>query len=136
MDSMILRTASAFLVGLLAVLSVFMLVRGHDAPGGGFVGGLLLAAAVAIRQLSHGVDQARSLLGVDPRALIGIGLALVAISAGLGLVIAGPLLAPLEIGHLPPLGKIGTVFLFDLGVYVAVAGTAMTILLAVDPEAS
>lgn len=134
MDSMILRTTSAFLVGLVAVLSVFMLVRGHDHPGGGFVGGLLLATAVAIRQLSHGVESARALLRADPRTVTGIGLVLVVVASSLGLILVGPLLTPLTVGQLPPLGKLGTVLLFDVGVYLVVAGTALTILLAVDPE--
>jgi multicomponent Na+:H+ antiporter subunit B len=134
MESFILRAASRFLTGLLALLSIFMLLRGHDAPGGGFVGGLLLAAAVAVRSLSHGARSARATLRIDPRTLVGVGL-LVATAAGcISLAFGAPLLSPLWLGALPGVGHLGTVVLFDLGVYLVVAGTALTILLTLAED--
>lgn len=134
MQSLILRTSSAFLVGLLAVLSVFLLLRGHDHPGGGFVGGLLLAAAVAIRLLSHGLADAQAMLRIHPRTLVGIGLVIITTATCLGLVAGGPLLWPLTVAYVPVIGEVGTVLLFDLGVYVVVAGTTLTILFTLDRE--
>lgn len=134
-DSYIFRTASGTLSRLLAVLSLFFLFRGHDAPGGGFVGGLLLSAAVILRALSHGPEEARRVFGIDPRTLVGIGLAVAALGGTAGLLVTGVLFAPLAVGHVPALGALGTVLVFDIGVYIVVAGTAVKILLVMIEEA-
>lgn len=134
MSSLILRTLSGFLVGLLAVLSVFMLLRGHDHPGGGFVGGLLFAAALAIRMLSHGPAAARTMLRVDPRGVAGAGLLCAALAACAGPIAGRPLLSPLVATKLAVIGELGTVLLFDVGVYLVVAGTALSLLLTLDEE--
>jgi multicomponent Na+:H+ antiporter subunit B len=133
-EPLILRAASRLVTGLLALLSVFMLLRGHDDPGGGFIGGLLLAAGVAVRSLSHGPAAARALLRVDPRTLVGIGVLLAVAAALAGPVVGAPLLAPLWVATVPGVGHVGTVLLFDVGVYLAVAGTGLTILLVLAEE--
>jgi multicomponent Na+:H+ antiporter subunit B len=134
--SMFLRlsTTPAVLIMLFSVVSVFVLLRGHHAPGGGFAGGLLLAAAIAIQLLARGAAEARRVLVFDPRTLVGVGLALASLSACLGLVAGRSLLAPLWGPELPSLGRIGTVLAFDLGVYLIVAGTALTIIFALVEE--
>lgn len=134
MRSLVLQTTSGFLLGLLSVLSVFMLLRGHDAPGGGFVGGLLLAAGFALRSLSHGPAAARRALPAHPRTFVGAGLLVAVVAACAGMIAGQPLLAPLWAGRVPGLGSVGTVVLFDLGVYLVVAGTALTILLTLAEE--
>lgn len=134
MGSQILRTISGVIVALFAVLSVFFLIRGHDAPGGGFVGGLLLAAGLAVRLLSHGPRAARRALRVDPRTLTGLGLGLVTIAAWIGPVVGRAVLEPVEAGEIPGVGTAGTVLLFDLGVYLLVAGAATTFILTIAEE--
>lgn len=129
-----LSTTTSALVGLLAMLSVFMLARGHDAPGGGFVGGLLFASAIGIQLLAHGTAEARRMLRVDPRTLVGLGMAFVAVAAGAGLVAGRALLAPLTAFAASRLGQVGSVMLFDVGVYFVVAGTTLSILLAFVEE--
>lgn len=133
--SYVFRTASGTLSRLLAVLSLFYLFRGHEAPGGGFVGGLLLSAAVNLRALSHEPEEARRVFGIDPRTLVGLGLAIAAVGGAAGLIATGVLFEPLVIGHVPALGPVGTVLLFDVGVYIVVAGTAVKILLVMIEEA-
>jgi multicomponent Na+:H+ antiporter subunit B len=128
--SLIFRTTGPLLVALLALLSVFMLLRGHLAPGGGFVGGLLLAGAIAIQSLAEDTEAGRRMLRLDPRVLVGIGLLVAVISAVSGMVAGGGLLSPVHLGHVPGLGEIGSVLLFDIGVYLIVAGTATQILLS------
>ena len=136
MTSMFLRlsTTAAVLIMLLSVLSVFVLLRGHHAPGGGFAGGLLFAAAIAIQLLARGAAEARRVLVFDPRTLVGVGLSLAALAACLGIVVGRSLLAPLWGPELPGVGRIGTVLLFDLAVYLIVAGTALTIIFALTEE--
>ena len=81
MSSSILRTAARILMPLLLLLAIFLLWRGHNAPGGGFVAGLVIAIAYVLLMLADGVQDARRALLIQPRALLGIGL-LVALSSG------------------------------------------------------
>jgi len=128
--SLLLRTTASLLVGVLGVLSIFLLLRAHYAPGGGFAGGLVLAGAVAVKLLAHGVERARRTLRVHPRTLVGIGLVTAAGAACLGPVLDRPLLAPVAGPMIPSVGELGSVLVFDIGVYLIVAGTAVTIMFA------
>lgn len=65
MHSLILRTAGHFLLPLLLLFSVFLLLRGHDEPGGGFIGGLVAAAAILLYLFSMDTESARKVLRVD-----------------------------------------------------------------------
>ena len=75
LNSVILRSATSLLIAVLLLFSVFLLLRGHDLPGGGFIGGLLAASAVALYAIAYGPSAAARLLRVAPQALIGWGLA-------------------------------------------------------------
>ncbi len=130
-DSLILRTTTRVIMPLLLLFSFFELLRGHNEPGGGFVGGLLAAGGLCLYMLAHGVDDARRVLRVDPRVLIGVGL-LLALAAGLVPVFQG---APFLTGvwaenKVPGIGKVSTVLLFDVGVYLVVAGTTLLMVLS------
>jgi multicomponent Na+:H+ antiporter subunit B len=135
MKSLILRTASRYLMVLLVLFSVFILFRGHNEPGGGFVGGLLIAGAFALYALAYKAEAARRLLRFDPRTIIGVGL-VTAAGSGLAAVWHGqPFLTGLWLPYrIPFLGKLGTVFFFDLGVYLVVLGTTLLILFALEEE--
>ena len=129
MNSLILSTATRYILPLMLLFSVYLLLRGHNEPGGGFVGGLIAASAFALYAFAFHVDQARQALRVDPRYLIGIGL-LIAVSSGIiSLFYADPFMTG-QWGQqpIPVLGKIGTPVLFDLGVYLVVIGVTLTII--------
>src|SRR5690606_27270104 len=83
------RAATPFLMLLLIVFSIYALIRGHHEPGGGFIGGLLIAAAFSLHVLAHDVPSTRRLLGVDPHVLMGGGLLMAAGAGVLGLVLDG-----------------------------------------------
>lgn len=131
MNSLILSTATRYILPLLLLFSLFLLLRGHNEPGGGFVGGLVAAAAFALYAIAYGVRTARRVLGVDPRTLIGVGL-LVALGSGvLGLALGAPFMTGLWSEYaVPILGKVGTPLLFDIGVYLVVIGVTLTIIFA------
>jgi hypothetical protein len=74
MNSLILSTATRFLAPLIVLISIFVLLRGHNEPGGGFIGGLLGAIAFALIEKARGVAAARRAMRVDPMALAGVGL--------------------------------------------------------------
>jgi len=135
MSSIVLRTATRYLVPLLLLFSLFLLWRGHHEPGGGFVGGLVAATAFVLVALSDGPDAARRALRIAPLRLVPIGLTTAAGAGALALVMGRPLLTGLWIGagdaEKPVLG---TPLLFDLGVYLTVMGVVLTILLALVEE--
>jgi multicomponent Na+:H+ antiporter subunit B len=111
---------------------VFLLLRGHNSPGGGFAGGLVAATAYILYALAFGPAAARESVRADTRTLIGAGL-LVALAAGTAGVVAGRgwftgLWAHVGEVHL------GTPAVFDVGVYLAVAGVALTIILTLAEE--
>lgn len=132
MNTLILSTASRLLTALLLIVSVYLLWRGHNEPGGGFVGGLTGAAAFILVAIAEGWRTARRALGVDARLLAVAGLTIAAV-AGLFSGLQGlPLLTGLwwkELG-LP----LGTPLLFDIGVYFAVMGSVLTIAFAIERE--
>jgi multicomponent Na+:H+ antiporter subunit B len=137
MRGLILPTATTYLMPVLVLFSLFLLLRGHNEPGGGFAGGLVAAAAFVLLSIANGVAVARQALKVDPRSLIGVGLLL---------MIASGLIAPLLYGE-PyltshwwkiPVGDyevaLGTPLLFDIGVYLGVAGTILLIAFSLEEE--
>lgn len=137
MKSVILRTATRFLSVLLAVVAVFVLLRGHNAPGGGFIGGLLMAAALVLHALAYSVAGARRLLRVDPRTMLGVGVAMLVGSGLVGLATGGGFLEGFWTGiPLPLAGKISTILVFDLGVFLVVVGAAVAILFEVQEDAA
>ena len=88
MTSSILQTATRVLMPLLLLFAVFLLLRGHNQPGGGFVGGLVVASSFVLYSIAFGVDAARRALLVTPSTLLGVGL-LVALTSGLPGVVSG-----------------------------------------------
>ena len=133
MRSLILRTGATVALPLLLLFSVVLLLRGHNEPGGGFVGGLLAAAAFAVYALAFSVAQARSVLRADPLALVAVGLAL-SLGSGLVGIVTGA--APFDAWWppLPTLGevKLGTVLLFDVGVYFTVLGITLLMIFSLS----
>lgn len=120
MKSLILRAGTRVLMPLMLLFALFMLARGHNHPGGGFVAGLVVAAAFALQAFAFGVPAARRGLMVDPERLLGIGL-LVALFTGLSSALAGrPFLTSLW------WGGIGTPLFFDIGVFLVVIGVVLT----------
>lgn len=128
----ILPTAARVLLPLLLLFSVFLLARGHNEPGGGFAGGLVAASAFVLYAVAYDVPAARRALGVHPRTLIPIGLLLALGSGLLGLLPGGAFLSG-RWASLPLPGGVradlGSPLLFDLGVYLAVVGVTLTIIL-------
>ena len=130
--TIILRTAARQLLPLLVLFSVFLLLRGHNAPGGGFVGGLVAAAAFTLYALAFGPAAARAALRAEPRSLVVAGLLVAGAAGAAGPLYGRPFLTGLwaEL-TLPLFGTLylGTPLLFDLGVYLVVLGVTLTILL-------
>ena len=133
MKSVILRTASNYLLPLLLLFSVFILLRGHYSPGGGFVGGLMASIAFVLHAFANKLENTRKLLRYPPGAFIPVGLA-IALLAGLSPVLVGkPFLTALWFtSPMPIIGLVGTPLFFDIGVFFVVIGITLTILFTIS----
>lgn len=124
MQSIVLAATARLFFGIMLLASLWLLLRGHNEPGGGFVGGLVGAAAFATLALAMGVEAARRRLIVHPVILMSIGLIIALLSGVPGIVLDGSFLThqwaslPLGITEL----KLGTTIAFDIGVYLVVVG--------------
>jgi multicomponent Na+:H+ antiporter subunit B len=130
--SLILATATRFLVPIILLMSVFIFWRGHNEPGGGFIGGLLAATAFALLEKAEGVEAARRALRVPPVPLAAFGLGCAVLAGVWGGLQYGAFLQgvwPLYDNYGLPFGSI---FLFDLGVYLVVLGTICGILFTLE----
>ncbi|MEM8738765.1 MAG: Na+/H+ antiporter subunit B [Planctomycetota bacterium] len=134
MNALVLQTTARLLVVLLVVFSVLVLIRGHNEPGGGFIGGLLCGLAFATHALSFGIRSTRRLMRVDPRRLLGVGLLLALGSGAFALLRGQPLMTGQWWAEVPGVGKAGTVLIFDVGVYLVVLGAATMILVGLMGE--
>lgn len=137
MNSLILRSATRFLVTLLLLFSIFLLLRGHNEPGGGFVGGLVAASAVVLYALAYDVRAAQRALRFEPHQLIGVGLLLALVSGLVPLLLGRPFMTGLW-SYLSLPGEtsleLGTPLFFDIGVYITVLGVAVLIILTLAEE--
>ncbi len=137
MHSIILAIATRYLSPLIFLFSLIFLFRGHNSPGGGFIGGLLAAGGFVLYSTAFCVTSAKKKLIIDPRTLIGIGLLISFISAFLSLFSGKQFMTDIwwEV-TLPLLGKwsVGTPFFFDIGVYFVVAGVTLTIIFSLSEE--
>ena len=133
MNTLILRETTRRLVALILVFSVFLLLRGHEHPGGGFVGGLVAAIAFSLYAFVFGPQAARGILRADPRTVGAIGLAVAIASGFVGSVGDG---APFLTGQWGTLAglKIGTPVIFDVGVYLVVIGVVLTFVLGIKEQ--
>ncbi|MDZ7359336.1 MAG: Na+/H+ antiporter subunit B [candidate division KSB1 bacterium] len=135
MISLILSTATRYLLPLLLLFSVFLLLRGHNEPGGGFVGGLVAAAAFVLYAIANGIAAEREIFHIEPRVFIAAGLLAAAGSGILSLLSGLPYMTGLwSAREVPVLGKIGTPLLFDIGVYLVVLGVTLMIVLSLAEE--
>jgi multicomponent Na+:H+ antiporter subunit B len=133
----VLSQAGRILFPWLVVISLIVLYRGHNLPGGGFIGGLLGAAAFILVGLGDGMDAARRRLRLDPVTVLGIGLGLAVLSGLPGLFSEKHSYFVdqwLPDFTLPLLGEmhIGTPLLFDLGVYIVVVGFVLHTVFSLD----
>ena len=133
MNSVLLRNWTPALKAVMLLISVLLLLRGHNEPGGGFVGGLVAATAFTLHALAQNVASARRAAKVSPRTLMGAGLGVALVSGLPGLTQGKPFLTGVWGNvELPLAGKVtlGTPLLFDLGVYLVVAGVVLAIVFA------
>jgi len=135
MNSLILRTATRLLASMILIFSVYILFRGHNEPGGGFIGGLIAASAIILYSLAFGQAAARAALRVPAITIAGTGMAFAALAGILAAFAGDPFLTGLW--YIPAWGKemhlaLSTPLLFDIGVYLVVVGALSAITLELE----
>lgn len=132
MNSLILSIAVRVLFPIIVLVSIYILIRGHNEPGGGFIGGLIAASAIILKTFDGGLEKTERAMRIKPIVFIITGLAIAFISS----------LIPLFLGYdffegiwanfsLPLIGKPGTPLLFDLGVYLVIIGIVSKIIFSI-----
>ncbi|MFC3038844.1 Na(+)/H(+) antiporter subunit B [Virgibacillus xinjiangensis] len=136
-NDLILRTTTSVITFILLGFSIYLFIAGHNAPGGGFIGGLLTAAAILLLNMAYGMEAVKKMLPINYTTMIPIGLA-VALGTGAGSFLFGVPFLSQTFGyfHFPIFGEVelATAMLFDLGVYLTVVGVMMTIILTIAED--
>lgn len=121
------------LLPILGIVSIYLLLRGHNLPGGGFVAGLITAVAIILQYMVGGTLWVEKNIRMRPQKWMGVGL-LLAVGTGLGAWVFGYPFLTSHTAHpiLPWLGEIplASALFFDLGVFALVVGSTVLILTA------
>lgn len=132
-----LRLVDYILTPVLVMLAIMLFLRGHDYPGGGFIAGLTVAAAIELHILARGAPEVRKQFGSYLLPLVGAGLLTAVTAAIIGLYGGGFFKGMwIEFYFVGLKFKIGTPQMFDLGVMLVVIGMAITFLLNLSERGS
>jgi multicomponent Na+:H+ antiporter subunit B len=139
MTSFLVQASARIVTPLLLVLSVLLLLRGHNEPGGGFIGGLVCGAAFVLWGIAFGMPASLKLLRIPPFQLIGWGLFTASASALPALFLGLPIFTGLWPSWSIPTGivgkiKPGTPLFFDIGIFMVVAGVVVLMVLAMGDD--
>lgn len=136
-NDVILRTVTKVVVFIILTFGVELFFAGHNSPGGGFIGGLVLSSALVLLFLVYDIETVQEGIPLDFKRVAALGVIL-AIGTGVGAVLFGVAFLTQTFGHfhLPLLGdtELATVVLFEIGVALTVVGTVVTIIVSISED--
>ncbi|MFJ8063512.1 Na(+)/H(+) antiporter subunit B [Psychrobacillus sp. NPDC096426] len=136
-NDVILRTVSKIVVFIILTFGVYLFLSGHNTPGGGFIGGLVLASAIVLLYLSGDMETVKKSLPLDFKLVAAFGV-LLATATGFGSIFFGVQFMSQTFAYfdLPIFGKteLTTVTIFEAGVALAVVGVVVTIILSISED--
>jgi monovalent cation:proton antiporter len=137
-NDVILQTTTKAVSFIILTFSIFIFFAGHNNPGGGFIGGLMTAAAIVLLYLSFDMEGMRKIIPVDFIKMTAFGL-FIAVATGMGSFLFDAPFLTHTFGYfdLPLFGEkteLATATLFDIGVYFTVIGVTMTIILTIGED--
>lgn len=138
MTSLILKTGIRVIVPLAMLFAAYMTLKGHNEPGGGFIGGLVFAVAFVLFRMSFGREAFEAMIPIHPRRIIAMGLGLALLTAVVPLFMGQPLLrSHVDLIPMPfqaePLHFASAMF-FDLGVLLVVVGVSLGLIQRLSEE--
>jgi multicomponent K+:H+ antiporter subunit A len=138
-DLLVPAVIMRFMFPLIGMLAVYLLFRGHNLPGGGFVAGLTMAVGFILQYMAGGTRWAEARINIRPVRWIGVGLLLACVTGAGALVFSHPFLTS-HVAHLdlPVIGvlHLPSAFAFDLGVFSLVVGATALILIALAHQST
>ena len=132
--NIILENIVNLFMKVMFIFSIYLLLRGHNNPGGGFIAGIIASTGFIFYAIIFGTDSLQKMIKCKPQTLIGIGLLLVLIAAILPAFLSLEMLTGLWIkAEIPIIGTLhaGSPLIFDTGVYFVVAGVILTIIISI-----
>lgn len=135
--SILLDTVIDLVARTVLVFALFLLLSGHNAPGGGFVGGLVAGSALLLRFLAGGAEEVEGRVTPSPETLMSIGLALATLTGAWSWLAGEPFLSNAFLNvELPLLGTVKTTSAlpFDVGVFFVVFGACLAIVISLGRE--
>ncbi len=137
MTSLILQTASKLIVPLALLFAAYMTLKGHNAPGGGFIGGLCFAVTLILLRMGVGPEVFNRMVPLHPRVLVFVGLAVAFLTGLVPLLMGYPFLTSYVTDLQLPLGAsvhFASALFFDVGVLLVVVGTSVGMILRLSQE--
>lgn len=136
-NDVILQTITKVVVFIILTFGVELFLSGHNNPGGGFIGGLVLSSALVLLYLVYDIETVHKGIPVDFKKVAAVGV-LFAVGTGIGAVLFGAsfLTQTFSYFNLPVFGdtELATVVLFEIGVALTVVGTVVTIILSISED--
>lgn len=136
-NDVILRAVTKVVVFIILTLAVFLFLAGHNNPGGGFIGGLVLASAFVLLCLAFDIETIKKGIPFDFKLIAALG-AFIAVSSGVGSVVFGASFLSQAFSYfdLPVFGRteLATVTIFEAGVALAVVGVVVTIISSISED--
>lgn len=134
-NNVILRTIAKLVFFIILTMAVYLFFSGHNSPGGGFIGGLVLAAAFVLLFIVYDIEKIKKSIPLDFKKVAALG-AFISVSTGVGSLFFGAPFLSQTFGHfhLPIFGEVelATVTIFEAGVALAVVGVVCTIILSIS----
>ncbi|MBY7144969.1 Na(+)/H(+) antiporter subunit B [Virgibacillus sp. NKC19-3] len=136
-NNVILRAVTKIVVFIILTLAVFLFLAGHNSPGGGFVGGLVLASAFVLLFIVFDIETIQHAIPFDFKKIAALG-AFIAVATGFGSLLFGEPFLSQTFGYfdIPIYGEmeLATVTIFEAGVALAVVGVVVTIILSISED--
>lgn len=129
MSSQILQISAKYIKPLFLIISLVVLYRGHNLPGGGFIGGLLAASGYIFYMMTFDAKTTIKKMWIKPFQLMGLGILLAVASGFFGFFNADPFMTGQWVTVLGI--KLGSPTIFDVGVYFTVIGVVLTVMVAI-----
>lgn len=136
-NDVILQTVTKIVVFIILTFGVELFLSGHNNPGGGFIGGLVLSSAFVLLYLVHDIETVHKGIPFDFKKVAALG-AFLAVGTGIGSVLLGKDFLTQAAGHfnLPVFGEteLSTVIIFEAGVALTVVGVIVTIISTISKD--